>query len=85
MSCTIFSFFPLHKLKMWYLGGYDLDNKTMIGELKNLKVPSLVGYTIKCCKIVEAQITKINCENILDLKKISKQTIGTKKINPKEK
>ena len=38
-----------------------------------------------CCKIAEAQITKINCENILGLRKISKLTIGTKeKINPKE-
>ena len=32
-----------------------------------------------CCKIAEAQITKINCENILGLRKISKLTIGTKK------
>ena len=47
MSSTTSSFFPLHKLKIWYLGGYELENKTMIGELKNLKVPSLVGYTIK--------------------------------------
>ena len=37
-----------------------------------------------CCKIDEAQITKIDYENILGLRKISKQTIGTKKINPKE-
>ena len=33
---------------------------------------------------MEAHITKINCENILDLRKISEQAIGTKKINPKE-
>ena len=37
-----------------------------------------------CCKIAEAQITKIDCENILGLRKISKLTIGMKKINPKE-
>ena len=37
-----------------------------------------------CCKIVEAQITKIDCENILGLGKIFKLTKGTKKINPKE-
>ena len=38
-----------------------------------------------CCKIAEAQkIIKIDCENISGLRKISKQTIGTKKINPKE-
>ena len=33
---------------------------------------------------MKAQITKIDCENILGLKNISKLTIGTKKINPKE-
>ena len=33
-----------------------------------------------CCKIAEAQITKIDCKNIL---KIFKLTIGTKKINSK--
>ena len=43
------------------------------------------GYSYCCCKIAEAQITKIDYENILDLRKISKITIGTKKINPKEK
>ena len=39
---------------------------------------------LSCCKIAEAQIIKIDCENILGLWKISKLTIGTKKINPKE-
>ena len=38
-----------------------------------------------CCKIVEAQITNIDCENILGLWKIFKLTIGTKKINSKKK
>ena len=37
-----------------------------------------------CCKIAEAQITKIDCEIILGLRNIFKQTLGTKKINPKE-
>ena len=37
-----------------------------------------------CGKIAGAQKIKIGCENILDLRKISKQTIETKKINPKE-
>ena len=38
-----------------------------------------------CCKIAEAQkIVKIDCENMLGLRKISKQIIGPKKINPKE-
>ena len=48
-----------------------------------LKSFDLIGVNL-CCKIEEAQITKIDCENILDLRKISKQTTGTKKINPKE-
>ena len=43
------------------------------------------GYSYCCCKIAEAQITKIDYENILDLRNISKITIGTKKINPNEK
>ena len=37
-----------------------------------------------CCKIVEAQIIKVDCENILNLRKIFKLTIEMKKINPKE-
>ena len=37
-----------------------------------------------CCKMVESQITKIDCENILGLRKVSKLTIRTKKINPNE-
>ena len=37
-----------------------------------------------CCKTAKAQITKIDCENILGLWKIFKLTIETKKINPKE-
>ena len=40
---------------------------------------------IYCCEIAEAQkLIKIDCENISSLRKISKQIIGTKKINPKE-
>ena len=39
----------------------------------------------KCCKIVEAQITKIDCENILGFKKILKQIIELNRINSKEK
>ena len=30
------------------------------------------------------KVIKIDCENILGLRKIPKQTIGTEKINPKE-
>ena len=43
------------------------------------------GYSYCCCNIAEAQITKIDYENILDLRNIFKITIGTKKINPNEK
>ena len=42
------------------------------------------NYGNLCCKIVESQITKIDCENILGLRKVSKLTIRTKKINPNE-
>ena len=38
-----------------------------------------------CCKIAEAQIIKIDCENILGLWKIFKLRIGTMKINSKKK
>ena len=31
-----------------------------------------ISVSFVCCKIVKAQITKIDCENILDLRKISK-------------
>ena len=41
-------------------------------------------FSLSRCKIAEAQITKIDCENILGLWKIFKLTIGMKKINPKE-
>ena len=39
---------------------------------------------IICCKRKEARIIKINCENILNLKKIFELIIRMKKINPKE-
>ena len=39
----------------------------------------------KCSKIVEAQITQIDCENILGFKKILKQIIGANRINSKGK
>ena len=39
----------------------------------------------KCCKIVEAQITQIDCENILGFKKILKQIIGANRTNSKGK
>ena len=39
---------------------------------------------IICCKIVEAQIIKVDCKNILNLRKIFKLTIKMKKINSKE-
>ena len=42
------------------------------------------GDSWQSCKIAEAQITKIDCKNILDLRKISKLIIRMKKINPKE-
>ena len=42
------------------------------------------GDSWQFCKIAEAQITKIDCKNILDLRKISKLTIRMKKINLKE-
>ena len=39
----------------------------------------------KCSKIVEAQITQIDCENILGFKKILKQIIGANRTNSKGK
>ena len=39
----------------------------------------------KCCKIGEAQITQIDCENILCFKKILKKIIGANRINSKGK
>ena len=39
----------------------------------------------KCCKIVEAQITQIDCENILGFKNILKQIIGANRINSEGK
>ena len=42
------------------------------------------GDSWQFCKIAEVQISKIDCKNILDLRKISKLTIRMKKINLKE-
>ena len=39
----------------------------------------------KCSKIVEAQITQIDCENILGFKKILKQIIEANRTNSKGK
>lgn len=38
-----------------------------------------------CYKIVETQIIRIDCENILDMKNISKKTIVMKRTKAKDK
>ena len=68
------------------------ESKEVLTELKlsygatsiTKKRKASENYGNLCCKIVEAQITKIDCENILGLRKVSKLTIKTKKINPNE-
>ena len=44
-----------------------------------------IMYCNRCWKFAKTQIIKIDYENILGLRKISNQTIRTKKINSNEK